>query len=643
MKDSNDSQRRMLSRISVGLCGVGLILGGLLFSQDVRLGSQQVENDVDNDGVTCETVSVPMRDGIMLSTDVYKPAGQGRYPVILLRTPYGLRLGQGCFAPGLGEGMAFWARHDYVAVAQDTRGTFRSEGVFRPIFQEQNDGYDAVEWAAEQSWSNGKVAMTGSSYMGVTQWQAALTTPPHLVAIAPGQTATDYHDHWTYVNGVFDLWFGQSWVLAFFSPDAYRRNQIAEGSDPEDARRASDAYLVEGERLISRNWISQVPLADLPDLRDLAPYYYEWLEHPNYDEYWAEVDVETQWDKVNVPALITGAWGDLFHIGSIRSFQGMRAQSNSEAARTGTMLVMTGGGGHGREGALSFGSVGNKDLRELQLRFYDYHLKGISNGIDREPRVQLFVQVPPDTGVMGTGFWVTDDDFPISGTESVRFSLSSGGKANTRWGNGVLTKNEPSRGQDDVFVYDPNRPVPALGGGLCCLTLGFYFRSGVQDQSTLELRDDVLVYTSDPLGEDLAVVGPVRVSFWATSSAPDTDFTAKLVDVHPDGFAQNVLNRVIRSRFRNGSKSPPVLSEPGRAYQYEIDLGYTSSVFRKGHQIRLDISSSEFPHLARNHNTGGHPASDKRFEAATQTIHHSGDYQSYVDLSVVPRLGEGQR
>ena len=643
MKGPNDSQRRIPNRAFFGLCAVGVVLGTLWFNQAIRLSSQQLASDADSGRVSCETVSVPMRDGTMLSTDVYKPAVAGRYPVVLLRTPYGLRLGQGCFAPGLGEGMAFWARHGYVAVAQDSRGTFRSEGVFRPIIQEQNDGYDAIEWAGEQPWSNGKVAMTGSSYMGVTQWQAALKTPPHLVAIAPGQTATDYHDHWTYVNGVFDLWFGQSWVLAFFSPDAYRRNQIAQGIDPESARRASDAYLAEGEQLISRDWISQVPLADLPDFRTLAPYYYEWLEHPNYDEFWAEVDVESQWDKVNVPALITGAWGDLFHIGSIRSFQGMQTESSSEASRKGTMLVMTGGGGHGREGVLSFGNVGDQNIRELQLRFYDYHLKGIRNGLDREPRVQLFVQVPPDAGVQGSGFWVSGDSFPLAGTKRARFSLSSGGRANTRWGDGVLKRNEPSHGEGDVFVYDPNRPTPALGGGLCCLTLGFYFRSGVQDQSTLELRDDVLVYTSDPLEEDLAVIGPVTVTFWATSSAPDTDFTAKLVDVHPDGFAQNVLNRVIRARFRNGSKSPPALVEPGRAYEYEIDLGYTSNVFRKGHQIRLDISSSEFPHLARNHNTGEHPASDTRFEIATQILHHDEDHPSYVDLSVVPQLGKGPR
>ena len=180
--------------------------------------------------------------------------------------------------------------------------------------------------------------------------------------------------------------------------------------------------------------------------------------------------------------------------------------------------------------------------------------------------------------------------------------------------------------------------MPALGGGLCCLTLGFYFRSGVQDQSTIELRDDVLVYTSEPLAEDLAVIGPVRVKFWATSSARDTDFTVKLVDVHPDGFAQNVLDRVVRARFRHGSKSAPSLIEPGRAYEYDVDLGYAANVFRTRHRVRLDLSSSAFPHLARNHNTGGHPARDGRFETARQTIHHDASRPSYVELAVVPGL-----
>ena len=630
--------------VAAGLIASAMVAGSVVHTG--QLAAQDRELTAQTNGVTCHTEMVPMRDGTLLATDVYRPAAPGRYPVIMRRTPYGLRLGQGCFVTGPGggsSGMAFWAEHGYIGVAQDSRGTFRSEGVFRPIVQEQNDGYDAIEWAAAQSWSNGQVAMTGSSYMGVTQWQAALTTPPHLVAIAPGQTATDYHDHWTYVNGVFDLWFGQSWVLAFFAPDAYRRDQIAQGFAPEDAGKAADQYLAEGEQQIFSHWNRQVPLSGFSGYRTLAPYYYEWLEHPNYDDFWAKVDVEAQWEKVTVPVLVSGAWGDLFHIGSVRGFQGMQTAGGSELARNGSMLVMTGGGGHGREGAVDFGGAANLNLRDLQLRFYDHYVKGVDNGIDREPRVQLFVQVPPDSGTQGSGFWVADDTFPLAGTETARFNLSSGGHANRRWGDGLLDSSRPSSGPDDTFVYDPNDPVPTLGGGLCCLTLGFYFRSGVQDQSTLELRDDVLVYTSEPLTEDLAVIGPATVKFWATSSARDTDFTAKLVDVHPDGFAQNVLNRVVRARFRRGSKSAPSLIEPGTSYEYAIDLGFTANVFREGHRIRLDISSSTFPQLARNHNTGNDPATDGEIEVATQTIHHDADRPAFVELSVAPGVTIARR
>ena len=333
---------------------------------------------------------------------------------------------------------------------------------------------------------------------------------------------------------------------------------------------------------------------------------------------------------------MTGAWGDLFHIGSVRAFGGMRGGAGSEAARAGTMLVMTGGGGHGREGAVSYGGAGEMDLRELQLRFYDHHVKGIANGIDREPRAQLFVQAPPDSGTHGSGFWLKDDVFPPAGAVAARFNLASGGRANSRWGDGMLDRGRPPHGPDDTFTYDPGDPAPALGGGLCCLTLGFYFRSGAQDQSTVERRADVLVYTSAPLAADMAVIGLVKVVLWATSTARDTDFTAKLVDVHPDGFAQNVLNRVVRARFRHGSKAAPSPIEPGRAYEYEIDLGYTANVFRAGHRVRLDVSSSEFPHLARNHNTGSDAATDGRFEVAVQTVHHDAERPSHVELSVVP-------
>ena len=466
---------------------------------------------------------------------------------------------------------------------------------------------------------------------------------PHLLAISPGQTATDYHDHWTYVNGVFDLWFAQSWLLNFFAPDQVRRQAIAAGQTPESARQAADGYLGRGKAQIFTQWSTHVPLTDaFGEYPTLAPYYYEWLKHPTYDAYWEKVDVEAHWDAVKVPAFISGGWSDLFALGSVRGFLGLRAHGGTPAARTGTMLIMQ-PGGHGGDGVIDYGPAADRDVRALQLRFYDRYVKGVESGIEREPPVQLFVQVPPDSGTQGSGFWVTAPSFPLPATQPVRFHLRSGGQANSRRGDGVLDRDQPSAGPADQYVYDPEKPVPSYGGGLCCVSLGSYFGSGAQDQSVVELRDDVLVYTSAPLAADLAAIGPVTVRFWATSTARDTDFTAKLVDVHPDGFARNVLDRVVRARFRAGSKRPPSLIEPGQPYEYTIDLGYNGSVFKRGHRMRLDISSSNFPHLARNHNTGDDPATDTRFVVATQTLLHTPQQPAYVELSVAPGVELLQR
>ncbi|PYR32073.1 MAG: X-Pro dipeptidyl-peptidase [Acidobacteria bacterium] len=573
--------------------------------------------------VTCRTEQVRMRDGTLLATDIYLPSAPGRYPVVLQRTPYGLRLGHGCFV-GTSGTMAFWAEHGYAALTQDVRGTA--------------DGFDTVEWAAAQPWSTGKVGMAGSSYFGLTQWQAAITTPPHLFAIAPAVTASDYHDQWTYVNGVFDLWFAQSWILNFFAPDEYRRQLLAGGASSSEALESSNDYLARGKQNIFTKWVSHVPLGDFPEFRTLAPYYYEWLDHPDYDDYWASVDVERHFSDVRVPALITGGWSDLFAIGSVRSFEGMRAKGGSEVARNGSRLVMQGGGAHGGPGVLTLSPANNIDARALQLRFYDHHLKGADNGIDRDARVQLFVQIPPDRGTQTGGFWVTSDVFPLPETHRSRFYLRSAGHANTSHGDGVLDPDRPPGGPGDSFMYDPKRPVPTLGGGLCCVSLGSYFGSGAQDQSALALRDDVLVYTSAPLAKDLAVVGQVEVRFWATSSARDTDFTAKLVDVHPDGFAQNILDRVVRASLRKGSKLAPSIIQPGMPYDYVIDLGYSGTVFRPGHRIRLDISSSNFPHFAANPNTGRVAGAETPAQAATQTIWHDPDHPAFVELPVVPGL-----
>ena len=283
------------------------------------------------------------------------------------------------------------------------------------------------------------------------------------------------------------------------------------------------------------------------------------------------------------------------------------------------------------------------DLRGEQLRFFDRHVKGIENAIDKEPAVRLFVQIPPTAGTKGIGFWMTSESFPPAGATPTAFHLQSGGHANTRHGDGVLNVEGPPAGPPDSFVYDPLHRVQALGGGLCCTSLGFYFGAGSQDQSTLELRDDVLVYTSAPLTSDLVVIGPVKAVLWAQSSARDTDFTVKLVDVRPDGSALNVLDRIVRTRFRNGSKTKPSLPKPDTPYQYEIELGNTATVFQAGHRVRLDISSSKFPHLARNPNTGGEAANESQLTKAVQTLMHDGTHPSRLELSVVVGARAGAR
>ncbi len=616
-----------------GVLTVGVLLAsGLL--KGVRVSGQDSAATSKKNGVTCETTMVPMRDGTLLATDVYRPSTPGPHPVLMQRSPFGGRLGHACFE-GASNVMAFWAENGFVALLQDVRGTGRSQGTFRPIVQEQADGYDAVEWAATQQWSTGKVGMLGTQYFGVTQWQAALAAPPHLTAISPGQTATDYHDHWTYMNGVFDLWFAQSWILNYLAPDAHQRQLRQKGMPAADARKAGDEYLARGKQSVFATWVHHVPLSSFPEFRTLAPYYYEWLDHPNYDDYWAKVDVEAQWSKIKVPALVHGGWGDLFAVGSIRGYQGMRAHAGSDLARSDTRLVMQ-SGGHGGLGVLSYANADSVSLRQVQLRFFDRHLKGLDNGLEKDPRVQLFLQIPPDEGTKAGGQWVSGETFPLPGTEHVRFYLSSKGRAHTANGDGVLSTSRPEPGPANTFVYDPAKPAPSHGGGLCCTPLGPYFGSGAQDQSDLERRDDVLVFTSAPLTSDLAVIGQAKVKFWATSSARDTDFTAKLVDVYPSGFAQNVLDRVVRARFRRGSKLAPSLIEPGKPYEYEIDLGYTASVVKAGHRLRLDVSSSNFPHLARNQNTGNHSATDAELRVARQTLLLDRGHEGYVELSVAP-------
>ena len=585
----------------------------------------------ETDEVTCHVEQVPMRDGVLLATEVYLPRLSGNYPAVLTRSPYtrgSLAAGSNCDNPQL----TAFAGRGYVGLNQDARGRYRSGGAFDPFQQEGSDGYDTVEWAAEQPWSDGRVGIFGASYTGATALQGAMQAPPHLVTAVAQITASDYHDNWTYVNGAFDLHLNQGWTLAFFLADSYRRNLDGIGLSLGEIDRRVAARMEAGRRDLLSKWVWMLPLNSMPAFRQDAPYYYDWLAHPDYDNYWRQVDVEQRYEDITVPVLHTGGWYDVFAVGTVRNFVGLRATGGSPAARNGTKLVMTCCGHTRTQGLIGWGPEAQTFDTELTTRWFDHYLKGVANGVGSEPDVQLFVMVPPDSGTEGGGFYLAADDYPLPQSRPMRFHLGSGGRANTRHGDGTLSREAPS-GPPDRFVYDPANPVPTMGGNLCC---GDFLMRGALDQSDVELRDDVLVYTSEPLTADLAVIGPVSVKLWASSTARDTDFTAKLVDVHLDGIAHNVLDRIVRARYRNGRKSPPSLIAPGETYEYTIPLGDTATVFRRGHRIRLEVSSSNFPHFDRNLNTGHALGQDAEMVSATQTIFHDGAHPSYVELPVAP-------
>ncbi len=628
-------RRRVALGSSVALVAVTVLPGAALTPG--AAAAQPVE-------VTCTVVYAPLRDGVRLATEVYRPAGEGRHPVVLQRTPYNRGIsptGSNCDNPT----MRYFAANGYVALNQDVRGRYRSEGAFHPMVQEADDGYDAVEWAAAQPWSTGKVGMFGASYVGLTQWQAAIRRPPHLAAIVPHITASDYHDNWTYVNGVFDLWFAQSWNLLTFAPENLRRSLLASGQPREEIERRVAEWVARGREDILSDWVWQLPMRSLDAFRgDIAPWYYEWLNHPTYDRYWARMDLERQYQRVKVPTLNTGGWYDIFQVGTVRNFQGMQSRGATEQARRGAKLVMrplahapAPGTPPTAVGEVDFGPANAFDLNAAALRFYDHYLKGAANGVDRDPAVRLFVMVPPDRGTTGSGFWVTGDTFPLPGTRTERYLLDSRGNANSRLGDGELVRpGDRDDARSDSFVYDPLDPVPTVGGNMCCM--GDLLAPGAFNQAKVEERDDVLVYTSAPLRRDVTVIGSPSVNLWATSSAPDTDFTAKLVDVHQDGYAQNILDRIVRASFRNGSKSDPTPIRPGRAYEYSLDLGNTATVFKAGHRIRLEISSSNFPHYARNLNNGRFDGPVTSARRAHQTVLHSDRYPSRLELPVVPGI-----
>jgi len=557
--------------------------------------------------VTVErNVAAKMRDGVTLRADIYRPKAEGKFPVLLVRTPYDK-------TGSMGFGLRAAAR-GYVVIAQDVRGRFESEGEWYPFKYESQDGYDTIEWAAALPYSNGKVGMFGGSYVGATQFLAAIAKPPHLAGICPNVTASNYHDGWTYQGGAFEQWFNESWATGL-AKNTMRRRVEAGGN--------------------AIGWTKILPLRgysvlEAPESEGLAPYFTDWLAHPNYDDYWKQWSIEDHYAQIQVPVLSFAAWYDIFLGGSLKNFVRLKTEAGTEAARRGQRLAVTVGGhagqsSTGKVGAVEFGNKLPADSDEVTLRWYDWLLKGEANGVEKEKPVKIFV--------MGKNEWRDEDDWPLARAKNTRYFLHSSGAANGLGGNGSLSTVAPAEEKPDQYVYDPNDAVPTIGGPLCCGALPTGI--GPEDQRPAEARNDVLVYTTPAFAEDTEVTGPVSLDLYVSSSAVDTDFTGMLVDVWPNGFAQNLTSGILRLRYRN-SQEKPELANPGETYHITVDLWATSNVFLAGHKLRLEVSSSNFPRFDRNLNTGEEQARATRMIKATNVIFHDKAHPSALVVPVVP-------
>lgn len=553
-------------------------------------------------------VEAKMRDGTILRADIYRPNINQKFPVLLQRTPYDKRNERGFAVRAASSG--------YIVVVQDVRGRNSSDGEWYPFKNESNDGYDSVEWAASLPNSNGAVGMFGGSYVGATQMLTAVAHPPHLAAICPVVTASNYHDGWTYQGGAFEQWFNESWT-SILALDTLNRS----------VQKQTNA--------LHSMWkpLSEYTLFDLPDdpdrTRTLAPYFDDWLAHPTYDQYWKNISIEERYQEIKVPILHVAAWYDIFLGGSLRNYVGLRAHAGSDVARNGQhLLVVIGGhsGGGRKIGDLDFGAAAAEfDEDDVIIKWYDYILKGIQNEFASPKPVKIFV--------MGINQWREEDDWPLPRARNTKYYLHSGGKANTAQGDGSLSLTGTRKAESsDDYTYDPINPAPTVGGPLCCDAT--HLKPGPQDQRPVEAREDVLTYSTPELAQDMEVTGPVTLELFASSSAVDTDFEAKLVDVWPDGFAQNLTEGIVRARYRSSPEKPEFMN-PGGVYKFKIDLWATSNVFRKGHKLRLEISSSNFPRFDRNMNTGEDATSIAKPIAATNTIYHDADHPSALTLPIV--------
>lgn len=546
-------------------------------------------------------VPVPVRDGTMLRADVYRPE-EGPSPGLLMRTPYG-KASMPALLTVLEPVRA--AREGFAVVVQDARGRFASSGTFRP-FDEGDDGHDAVEWLAGQPWCDGRVGMFGSSYMAAAQLQAAVTGPPALRAISPIEASADYYEGRSYRGGAFEL--GSLVTIALWA--------LSRGSLERSGRERYRAGMREVRAFLAdlRAHLADRPLDLLGQgiLGEVAPFFLEWAEHNVPGEFWAEHSIAGRYGDIDVPALHITSWFDQFHVGTLANYEALSSLGLADQALVvgpwshyvpRSLLL-----GAVRVGDVDFGLDALVDLEALQLRWFRRHVADDEHAWRQRTPVRLFV--------MGDDRWRDEASWPLTDTEVRPLHLAAGRR---------LAWSSPPTGGVDRYVFDPRDPTPTVGGAH--LVLESTCPAGPVDHRWLAPRSDVLVYTSDPLAEDVEIVGWVDALLRIRSSAPSTDFTVKVLEVWPDGRVLNVVDGITRV---------PSADQPDTDgwVAVTVELGATAIVVRAGHALQVRVSSSSFPRFDVNPNTGEHPFHATTTVRARQEVCVGGDRGSVVRLPV---------
>lgn len=559
---------------------------------------------------------VVARDGIHLSVDVYRPDTVGRFPAILTITPYDNN--------GARESARGWAKRGYVVVAADIRGRYDSEGEWDPFNpKNKTDGYDLVEWTAKQSWCTGRVGMVGSSYSGWTQWWTASTAPPSLKAIAPFVAPPDPFGNIPYQEGVL-----VGWVVDW-----------AAGMSGRTAQNVSTGPYNGWTNTRYRD-LWHTPYIDLLNFRGMmdAPWFEKWYQNNlSTAAYWKEISYQgkDKCAKMTVPALNVSGWFDVDHPGSPANYMCMKAYGGTPEARRPSLIIgpWIHGVGQPAPDGRDHGAAATIDLNGYVVRWFDHFLKGLDNGVENDPPVYVYV--------MGSNKWYGAKDWPLPETQWTKYYFQSGGHANSLKGDGVLTTTPPRAEGSDTYVYDPAHPTLAPYGDP-----GNGHIPGAVDTRLTSLGDEVLVYQTPVLTEDVQVIGPIEAKLYASTSAWDTDWMVRLIDVDPDGYAALLTDGVIRARNRNpanqGRFTAEALStiEPGKVYEYTINfMRGTGNVFQRGHRIRIEVSSSLYPFYLRNLNTGADNlalATEAQAVVATQKVYHGGNFASHILFPVIP-------